>query len=211
MSEATETTATAVVTDPRRIVVRERIRFARDLHDLLGPRLSAITLQCELARRHLDGQPDTARDQLAQALSGLRGILEEARRVAHGYHCLSLETELASNRDLLWSAGVETEVTLPDTALPAPLQTVLATTVREAVANVLTHSRARRCHLAVETVAGAVRLTVTNDGAPRTTPPTTPGLGLRSLTERVTAAGGTLTHTHLPPSHYLLEARFPLR
>ncbi len=210
MLRASETTAAAVVTDPRRIVVRERLRFARDLHDLLGPRLSAITLQCELAHRHLDGRPDTARDQLTQALSGLRDILEETRRVAHGYHCLSLETELASNRELLQSAGVETEVTLPDTALPAPLQTVLATIVREAVANVLRHSRARRCRLTVATGHGAVRLTVTNDGAPRTTPPTAPGLGLRSLTERVTAVGGTLTHTRIPPTHYLLEARFPL-
>ncbi|MEU5221893.1 histidine kinase [Streptomyces toyocaensis] len=199
------------MTDSHRIVVRERMRFARDLHDLLGPRLSAITLQCELAHRHLDRRPDTARDQLAQALAGLRDIVEEARRVAHGYHCLSLETELASNRELLESAGVETEVTLPGAVLPAPLQAVLATTVREAVANVLKHSRARRCRLAVETGNGAVRLSVTNDGVPRPAPPAAPGLGLRSLAERVTAVGGTLAHTRVPPAHYLLQARFPLR
>ena len=140
MLRGPEATAT-VVTDPRRIVVRERLRFAQDLHDLLGPRLSAITLQCELAHRHLDGRPDTARDQLAQALSGLRDILEEARRVAHGYHCLSLETELASNRELLESAGVETGVTLPGAVLPAPLPTVLAPPRREAVAHGPQHSR----------------------------------------------------------------------
>ncbi|MFD5773003.1 sensor histidine kinase [Streptomyces fungicidicus] len=209
MLRGLEATATAV-TDQRRIVVRERLRFARDLHDLLGPRLSAITLQCELARRHLDSRPDAAHDQLTQALSGLRDILEEARRVAHGYHCLSLETELASNRDLLESAGVETEVTLPGTVLPAPLQTVLATTVREAVTNVLKHSRARRCRLAVETGNGAVRLTVTNDGVPRAAPPAAAGLGLRSLAERVMAVGGSLGHARIPPAHYLLEARFPL-
>lgn len=214
----TATTVSAVVTDTaqRRVVVRERLRFARDLHDLLGPRLLAITLQCELALRLMDRTPDSARSRLAEALSGMREIHEEARRVAHGYHCLSLDTEIESVRNLLESAGIRTEAGPVSAPLPAPLQTVLATTVREAAANVLRHSRARTCRVAVDTLPGEVLLTVANDGvrAPnQPSPPEAagePGLGLRSLAERITAAGGRLTHGPYPSGHYTLEARFPL-
>lgn len=208
--------------DRRRVVVRERLRFARDLHDLLGPRLLAITLQCELALRLMDRTPDSARSRLAEALSGMREIQEEVRRVAHGYHCLSLDSEIESVRDLLESAGVRTEAEPAAAPLPAPLQTVLATTLREAAANVLRHSRALNCRVAVGTPPGEVLLTVTNDGvvAPgRPVPPApagaaggppAPGLGLRSLAERIAAAGGRLTHGPYPSGHYTLEARFPL-
>ncbi|WP_335934375.1 sensor histidine kinase [Streptomyces sp. PTD5-9] len=239
----------------RRIVVGERVRFARDLHDLVGPRLSAVILQCELADRLLDGRPDTAHDQLAQALRGMRRILDEVRTVAHGYHCLSLDTEIESARGLLESAGVRTETALPRAALPAPLQTVLATVVREATANVLRHSDARTCALLVETGPESVRLTVANDGVPAadaTSPatdangpaadtngraadangaaadanspatdaagpaigpagPAAPGIGLRSLAERVAAAGGRLVHGAGRPGQHVLEVRFPLR
>ncbi|MER7820247.1 histidine kinase [Streptomyces sp. NPDC096153] len=213
----------AVVADTaqRRVVVRERLRFARDLHDLLGPRLLAITLQCELALRLMDRTPESARSRLAEALSGMREIHEEARRVAHGYHCLSLDTEIESVRSLLESAGVRTETEPPAVPLPPPLQTVLATTVREAAANVLRHSGARNCRVTVDTPPGEVLLTVSNDGVHepgRHGPPaeaaapsaSAPGLGLRSLAERITAAGGTLAHGPYPSGHYTVEARFPL-
>ncbi|MFI1466107.1 sensor histidine kinase [Streptomyces wuyuanensis] len=210
-------------TDRRRVVVRERLRFARDLHDLLGPRLLAITLQCELALRLMDRTPDSARSRLAEALSGMREIHEEARRVAHGYHCLSLDTEIEGVRNLLGSAGIRTEAEPAGAPLPAPLQTVLATTVREAAANVLRHSRARNCRVTVDTPPGEVVLTVFNDGVREPGRPCTPdvaeegassaaeqGLGLRSLAERIAAAGGRLTHGPYPSGHYTLEARFPL-
>ncbi|MEU3299525.1 histidine kinase [Streptomyces sp. NPDC006678] len=216
----TATTVSAVVTDTaqRRVVVRERLRFARDLHDLLGPRLLAITLQCELALRLMDRTPDSARSRLAEALSGMREIHEEARRVAHGYHCLSLDMEIETVRNLLESAGIHTEAGAVSAPLPAPLQTVLATTVREAAANVLRHSRARTCRVAVDTLPGEVLLTVANDGVRTPNQPPPPeaagepglGLGLRSLAERITAAGGRLTHGPYPSGHYTLEARFPL-
>ncbi|MFJ9640052.1 sensor histidine kinase [Streptomyces sp. NPDC101178] len=227
------TTDEGATADPiqRRVVVRERLRFARDLHDLLGPRLLAITLQCELALRLMDRTPETARNRLAEALRGMREIQEEARRVAHGYHCLSLDTEIESVRCLLEAAGVRTEARPAGAPLPPPLQTVLATTVREAAANVLRHSRARGCRVAVETPPGEVVLTVSNDGVRtsgrpdgggsamgRPSPPAVagdlavrgPGLGLCSLGERIAAAGGRLTHGPYPSGHYTLEARFPL-
>ncbi|MFB7914189.1 sensor histidine kinase [Streptomyces sp. NPDC056061] len=195
----------------RRIVVAERVRFARDLHDLVGPGLSAVILQCELANRLLDSRPETAHDQLAEALRGMRRILDEVRTVAHGYHCLSLDTEFESARTLLESAGVRTEVVPGSAALPAPLQTVLAAVVREATANVLRHSAARSCALLVRTGPGSVRLTVTNDGVPaRRAAGPAPGIGLRSLAERVAAVGGHLTHGPGRPGHHTLEARFPL-
>ncbi|MET9923379.1 MULTISPECIES: histidine kinase [unclassified Streptomyces] len=227
------TTDEGVTADPvhRRVVVRERLRFARDLHDLLGPRLLAITLQCELALRLMDRTPETARHRLAEALCGMREIQEEARRVAHGYHCLSLDTEIESVRCLLEAAGLRTEARPAGAPLPPLLQTVLATTVREAAANVLRHSRAGSCRVVVETSPGEVVLTVSNDGVEAVGRPgggihasgrpgpsavagdlavRGPGLGLCSLGERIAAAGGRLTHGPYPSGHYTLEARFPL-
>ncbi|MFZ4274197.1 sensor histidine kinase [Streptomyces arboris] len=221
--KTTDEVTAGVTTDTaqRRVVVRERLRFARDLHDLLGPRLLAITLQCELALRLMDRTPDTARNRLSEALCGMREIQEEARRVAHGYHCLSLDTEIESVRGLLEAAGIRTEARPAGAPLPPPLQTVLATTVREAAANVLRHSRARSCRVAVETPPGEVVLTVSNDGvraSGREERPAGagdlairgPGMGLCSLGERIAAVGGRLTHGPYPSGHYTLEARFPL-
>ncbi|MDI9886137.1 hypothetical protein QMZ92_17550 [Streptomyces sp. HNM0645] len=77
---------------------------------------------------------------------------------------------------------------------------------------------ALNCRVAVATPPGEVLLTVANDGvgAPARPVPTAPGpglglgLGLRSLAERIAAAGGRLTHGPYPSGHYTLEARFPL-
>ncbi|WP_405678385.1 histidine kinase [Streptomyces sp. NBC_01511] len=208
--------STADSTAQRHVVVRERLRFARDLHDLLGPRLSAVTLQCELARRMMDSRPQTAREELDRALSGMREVMAEVRQVAHGYHCLSLETEADATLAVLRSAGIRATAQLPPEPLPAPVQTVLATVIREAAANVLRHSRAGRCRTTVELLDGAVRLTMTNDGVSKAAPPAAPGfadlpagMGLRSLTERVEAVGGRLTHGPVPPHHYTLRVHLP--
>ncbi|WP_406311757.1 histidine kinase [Streptosporangium sp. NBC_01639] len=172
----------------RSAVVAERLRVARDVHDLLGSTLSAITLKAELARRAVGDDPGKA----ARLVEDVRPLavrgLADVRSIASGGAELSLREEIASARSLLDSAGVEVRAHAADVE-PCP---VLATVLREAVTNVVRHSAARRCTITVETDGDEVRLRVANDGVTRALPGTG-GSGLASLTARVESAGGTFT------------------
>ena len=88
-------------------VAEERLRFARDLHDLLGLSLSAITLKSELTRRLLDTDPDRAAEELTEILGLARQALADVRSVASGYRELSLDNESRSARSVLAAADVE--------------------------------------------------------------------------------------------------------
>ncbi|GAA3569958.1 hypothetical protein GCM10022419_058550 [Nonomuraea rosea] len=169
-------------------VAAERLRVARDVHDLLGITLSAITLKAELALRAIGDDPGKA----ARLLEDVRPLavrgLADVRSITSGGPELSLGEEIESARALLGSAGVEVQVHAPGVE-PFP---VLATVLREAATNVVRHSAARRCTIEVGTDAHEVRLRVANDGVPPAVPGAG-GSGLASLAARVEAAGGTFT------------------
>jgi two-component system sensor histidine kinase DesK len=91
-------------------IVRERVRFSRDLHDLLGYSLSAITLKAELARRLVSANPGRSRDEIAELLDIARQALADVRTVSSGYRNISLSKEAASVASLLTTAGIDTQV-----------------------------------------------------------------------------------------------------
>lgn len=106
---------------------------------------------------------------------------------------LSLDAELAQARDLLVSAGIKVRTDLPSGPLPAAAEAVLAPVLREAVTNILRHSRATQCTIVTATGGGVLRLSVGNDGASGALAGDGgPGHGLGNLTARVEAAGGCL-------------------
>ncbi|MGW0804669.1 sensor histidine kinase [Nonomuraea sp. NPDC002799] len=187
----------------RSAVVTERLRVARDVHDLLGFTLSAITLKAELALRAIGHDPDKAALLLAEVRPlAVRG-LADVRSITSGGPALSLPEEIESARSLLGSAGVGVQVHAGGPAESA----VLATVLREAVTNVVRHSAARLCTIAVETDGDEVRLRVVNDGLARAVPGT--GSGLPSLVDRVGAAGGTLTAGDRGDGTFALVASVP--
>ena len=94
----------------RMAVLRERLRFARDLHDLLGYSLSAITLKIELTHRLLEKSPQEASDQLLEILEISRLALSDARTVASGYRELSLEEECRSAVSVLAAADISVQL-----------------------------------------------------------------------------------------------------
>jgi len=126
----------------RLAVIEERERLARDLHDLLGQTLSMITLKSELARRMIDENPARCAQELAEIEQVARKSLREVRLTVAGYRQPHLESELEGARQLLSSAGIDTRVEPLLQSLPAPIDAVLAWTVREGVTNVIRHSRA---------------------------------------------------------------------
>lgn len=173
-------------------VAEERLRFARDLHDVMGRDLSTIAVKSQLAGALVQrGQPGAA-EELEDIARIAEGSLREVRELVRGYRTADLGGELAGARSVLRAAGVACSVTGEDdgAALPQELQTALAWVVREAVTNVLRHSRATQCTITLTVDEREVELSVINDGTQSTG--STWGTGLTGLAERLTTVGGRL-------------------
>jgi two-component system, NarL family, sensor histidine kinase DesK len=148
-------------------VAEERLRFARDLHDLLGHSLSVIVLKAELARRRLErGEHDEARDEVNDLEQVARRSLEEVREAVTGYRVRSLDAEIDGAREVLEAAGIDVTIALAsDAALPPDIDQLLAWVVREATTNIVRHSSARHAGIDLARVGAVVRLEVSDDGA----------------------------------------------
>ncbi|MFF1637275.1 sensor histidine kinase [Streptomyces sp. NPDC058246] len=175
----------------------ERLRLARDLHDLLGHSLSLITLKSELAGRMLPDHPDKAAQQVADIEQVSRQALVDVREAVTGYRRPRLSGELAGAQVALTAAGVTAELPAePDlTGVPEESESALAWALREAITNVVRHSGARRCVVELvhrQTLDGPVlELSVEDDGSGGSAGGTA-GNGLTGLTERLEKTGGTL-------------------
>ncbi|MFC9846277.1 sensor histidine kinase [Streptomyces sp. NPDC060223] len=177
----------------RRAVEKERLRFSRDLHDLLGHTLSVIVVKSEAARRLAHRDLGAALVQVSDIESVGRQALTEIREAVTGYREGSLDTELDGARSALAAAGVEPAVRRSGTPLAPQTEALIGWVVREAVTNVVRHSGATHCDITVDSTAERVRLTVTDDGtAPAISQEPGTGTGIKGLTERLAAAGGSL-------------------
>ncbi|MBB5870934.1 two-component system sensor histidine kinase DesK [Allocatelliglobosispora scoriae] len=170
-------------------VERERLRFARDLHDLLGHTLSVIVVKAEVARRLADRDPVATAQAAAEIETIGRQALAEVREAVAGYRVRSFAVELENSSVALADAGIATTSDVrPD--LPGPVDEAFAWVVREASTNIIRHSRATTCMVTV-TRGSSWRLEVRDDGVGG--PAGVGGHGLGGLRERLNAIGGTLT------------------
>ena len=180
----------------RAAVAEERLRFSRDLHDLLGHSMSVIALKAEVVRRLAPTDLDAALAQAGDIEQVSRKALAEIREAVTGYRETGLAEELHRARSLLSAARIEPVVRESGPPLPGQAESLLAWVVREGVTNVVRHGTgARHCEIDLDRGSDPVRLSISNDGTgyPAGTGDGGDGNGLRGLTERVTAAGGTLT------------------
>ncbi|MFE5584647.1 sensor histidine kinase [Kitasatospora sp. NPDC056531] len=180
----------------RLAVTRERLRFARDLHDLLGYSLSAITLKSELTCRLVTVNPERALDELGGVLEISRQALADVRAVARGYRDMSLEREAVSARGVLAAADIEAQFDLGGIQPTGEADTVLATVLREGVTNLLRHSKAECCIVKGRVEGGRLRLTLSNDGVPERAvlgDADRHGGGLDNLEVRLAKVGGRLS------------------
>ncbi|MEW1862327.1 sensor histidine kinase [Streptomyces sp. NPDC088194] len=183
----------------RAAVAQERLRFSRDLHDLLGHTLSVVVVKSEAARRLAPRDLDAALAQVADIEAVGRQALTEIREAVTGYREGSLSTELDRARSALTASDIEVVVQESGPPLPPQTEALLGWVVREGVTNVVRHSRASQATIELRTGGGHAHLTITDNGigpAAATAPdphlPTGRGTGLRGLTERLAAAGGSL-------------------
>jgi two-component system sensor histidine kinase DesK len=183
-------------------VAEERFRFSRDLHDVVGRTLSAIALKAELAAQLARRGQDTAIDEMLEVRRVAQESLAELRAVVGGYRSANLDVELAGARSLLASAGIECRMIGESGWLPEQVQTPLGWAVREGVTNVLRHSDARNCTIALRAGdGGTVTLTIENDGVRGEPAPDGGrvrfGGGLVGLAERAAGLGGTVAADRL--------------
>jgi two-component system sensor histidine kinase DesK len=195
-------------------VARERLRFARDLHDLLGHSLSSITLKSELAGRLLPAAPEQAAAEVRDIEGVARRSLREVRDAVSGYRQPTLDEELYGAREMLEAAGIACQIENQACPLPNAMDTVLAWAVREGVTNVIRHSRADRCEIRVTQEGEEVHVEVKDDG--RGSPPEhegtySNGSGLFGLAERIAASGGDFEAGPLPEGGFRLRVSLPAR
>ncbi|GAB3073801.1 sensor histidine kinase [Nocardioides zeae] len=193
----------------RLAIAEERLRFSRDVHDVLGRHLSTIAVQAELASRLAERGDERAAATMLEVRAAAHEALREARALARGYRPVDLGTELEGARSLVRSAGIDWHEDLDD--LPPRWREPVGWVVREAVTNVLRHSTATRVAVRWERrpegAGGAGSLVVRNDGA-RPADPAHRGTGLVGLAERLAPTGATLD-TARQDDDFVLRVDFP--
>ena len=222
----------------RAAVAEERLRIARDLHDLLGHSLSLITLKAELAGRVVTADPDRAAREIGELETVARKSLSDVREAVAGFRQPDLAGELVAARQLLDAAGITSKISSAGTAaLPQAVDAALAWAVREGTTNVVRHSLATQVTIAVSTGPAAATAEISDNGpaapgdtghsvspalpvVPTAGPdgrtalvrarPAFAGSGLAGLAERVRSLGGELAAGAVEPQGFLLRVVVPL-
>ncbi len=205
-------------TETRLAVAEERLRFGRDLHDVMGRNLAVIALKSELAVQLARRERPEAAEQMVEVQRIAQESQREVREVVRGYRRADLQAELAGARSILRAAGVDCRIEgEEETQLPPEVESALGWVVREGTTNVLRHAaEVRRC--AVRTRIDAHRsvlvMTMENDGVTHPPPAagtgSLPGSGLKGLRERLHPLGGTLTSGPALNGSYRLTVELPM-
>lgn len=208
-----------------RAIVEERLRIARELHDVVAHHVSGIGVQAAAARRVLHRSPEGAHQALGQievssreAVTQMRDLLGTLRSVerredrhapAPGLDQLRALTQERSRLGLQVSLEVvEDDATLAD--VPAAVGHSLYRTVQEALTNVTRHSTARQVRVAVRVQAEHVEVEITDDGRPRGTGSSGTGMGHLGLRERAASHQGVVEIGPRPMGGYRVRLRIPL-
>jgi two-component system, NarL family, sensor histidine kinase DesK len=187
----------------------ERLRIARDLHDLLGHSLSVIALKSELAGKLLRSDPEQAAAEIADVTAVSRRALGDVRDAVGGYRRIRLDSELEGARTALASAGIECAIDVPAVTLPDDVETVLAWAVREGTTNVVRHSGARSCSIRLQPGLREVELELVDDGIAAADGQGATGSGLAGLAERAERLQGRLEAGRLPDGGFRLRLTVP--
>ncbi|MCM3616080.1 sensor histidine kinase [Sutcliffiella horikoshii] len=148
------------------IIQEERQRIARDLHDTLGQKLSLIGLKSDLARKVLNKNPEQAKLELKDVQQTARTALNEVRQMVSQMRGIRLKEEFIRIRQILDAAEIELKL---DHDLPLKnnslfLENILSMCLKEAVTNVVKHSKASLCHIRLEQLGDEIRVTIQDDG-----------------------------------------------
>lgn len=189
-------------------VVEERLRISRDLHDLLGQTLLSIVLKAQLIRRGEDVTEDVTEEARNIEQIG-RLAIERVREAVTEFRVASLSMALDEAVSALRDAGIHTVVRERGTPFPPQVETVLGWVVREGTTNVVRHSGARECEIAVYRTDNHAVVELWDDGA-GSADTAGGGHGLRGLWERLAKVGGELDAEPHARGGFRLKALVPL-
>jgi two-component system, NarL family, sensor histidine kinase DesK len=194
----------------RAAVDEERVRFARDLHDLLGHTLSVMVLKAQVTRKLATRDPELAAEQAADIERVGRQALTEVRQSVSGYRGRGIDRELDQARTALTDAGFTVIVQRDGPPLPAVPDALLGWVIREGVTNVIRHSGGHQCEIGIRHGDGRATVEIRDDGNghPAVKLPSG-GHGLGGLRERISTAGGKLEAGPRRGGGYRLLAHIP--
>ncbi|GAA1923005.1 sensor histidine kinase [Streptantibioticus ferralitis] len=200
-------------------VSQERLRFSRDLHDLLGHTMSVVAVKAEAVRRLAPRDLDAALSHASDIESVSRQALTEIREAVSGYRNGSLTAELERARSVLDASGIAVTVQESGPPLASQTEALVGWVVREGVTNVVRHSGASSCRIELDTDGDRAVLRITDDGDGSGAGSgacaqgggwRAGGTGLKGLAERMSMAGGSLTAGPAPRRGFQLTAELPV-
>jgi two-component system sensor histidine kinase DesK len=179
----------------------ERNRIARDLHDLVGHSLTAITVKSNLARQLAADESSPALREITEVEALSRQALADMRAAVTGYREVTVAGELAVGRELLRASGVTADLPTAADAVGTDNQELFGWAVREGITNVVRHAHATRCTV----ILSPSQVLVVDDGVGGLAPA---GSGLVGLRERVAAAGADIEVGPIRPHGWSLRVSF---
>ncbi|MGX1372109.1 signal transduction histidine kinase [Streptomyces canus] len=209
-------------TEARRRVTEERVRIARDLHDVVAHHITLVNAQAGVAHHLMRTDPDRAYEALAHIKETSRAALDELRATVG---LLRQPDDAPDSRaPLPGLADLDTlvggiragglSVTVSRTGLVRPVAPATELTayriVQESLTNTHKHARAAHAEVLLDYGASTLRVTVSDDGRPRAPKGPGTGHGLIGMRERATAIGGTLTAGPQPDGGFRVVAELPL-
>lgn len=192
-------------------VDQERLRISRDLHDIMGRSLIAVSLRVQTALRTVDKDPDKCRSQLAEIAKMVSDGQNSLRSLTQGATFMGLEQELDTAHALLDRLRVTCIIDVTCRIRPS-IDELGARVVRESVTNILKHSRPTQVTIRLREDAGVNELEIVNDRAPEksgTGGREGGGTGLADLAGHVRRSGGALEAGPAPGGRFRVAARIP--
>ncbi|MEI4771574.1 sensor histidine kinase [Psychrobacillus sp. FJAT-51614] len=192
------------------IIIEERERIARDLHDTLGQKLSLIGLKSDLASRLIEKNPDAAKSEINDINQTARSVLKEVRELVTNMRGTKLEEELFRVKQILLAAQIDCKVSGTPELVKTPLlvENVLSMCLKEAITNVVKHSNATSCSISIKQSAKETLLKIHDNGTGLVVEKDwSRGHGLRGIKERlefvngsfdIQAKNGTTLNIHVP-------------
>jgi signal transduction histidine kinase len=204
-------------------VQAERVRIARELHDVLAHSLSQINVQAGVGLHLMDSQPDKARDALASIKETSKSALDEVRSVLGVLRAEQGSTDdapLVPEPDLTrldWLAatastqGVEVTLNQPPRHVPQATQLAMFRIVQESLTNIVRHAKATKAHVELGERDGFYEVVITDNGTVPIPSGETEGRGLLGMRERAELLGGTLETGPAEGGGFRVAARIPMK
>lgn len=171
----------------------ERIRIARDLHDTLGHTLSLLTLKSQLIGKLAANKPEHAVKEAKEMEKISRSALKQVRELVSDMRAITIAEELVEVQTILDAAGIacHIEAELEEMKIPLLTQNIISLCLKEAVTNVVKHSKARNCTISIKYLLGKVEVSVIDDGVGLLNSNML-GNGLKGIKERLEIIEGNL-------------------